>query len=190
MLIATEETASVVLARRRRHTRSAAPSTIAATARGPPPAASRAGPCGPSTARCGCVILLAVDRRSPTSPHHLAGPQPGNHRRGSASRSRLQARRHGENALDLLRAQHWRQLLRLLDVAGLGRQIAGDAACCRSRKRTQGHDRIAVPDARTALDEMQLKIAAPRRALPYRASVRARRRTACNCRRGCAACAG
>ena len=29
------------------------PSTIAATARGPPPAASRAGPCGPSTARCG-----------------------------------------------------------------------------------------------------------------------------------------
>ena len=34
-------------------TRSAAPSTIAAKGREPPPAASHAGPCGPSTARCG-----------------------------------------------------------------------------------------------------------------------------------------
>ena len=36
-------------------------------------------------------------------------------------RARLQARRHGENMLDLLRAQHRRQLLRLLDVPDLGR---------------------------------------------------------------------
>src|SRR5215472_2492148 len=47
------ETASAVPAERRRHTRSAAPSTIAATASGPPPEASRGGPCGLSTARCG-----------------------------------------------------------------------------------------------------------------------------------------
>jgi hypothetical protein len=65
--------------------------------------------------------LLAVDVARP-QPHHLAGPQPATIGEGQ-HRSRLQARRYGENALDLLRAQHRRQLLRLLDVPDLGRQI-------------------------------------------------------------------
>ena len=51
-------------------------------------------------------------------PHHLARPQSATI--GECQhRSRLQARRHDQNTLDLLRAQHWRQLLRFLDVPDL-----------------------------------------------------------------------
>src|SRR5215471_19654859 len=59
-------------------------------------------------------------------------------------------------ALDLLGAQHRRQLLRLLEVPHLGRQIVatqGDA----EQEPHPGHDPIAVTDARTALDQVELK---------------------------------
>ena len=53
---------------------------------------------------------------------HLAGPQSAII--GSVwYRSRLQGCRDGQDTLDLLGAQHWRQLLRLLEVPDLGHQI-------------------------------------------------------------------
>ena len=61
-----------------------------------------------------------------------------------------------ENAHDLLRAQHRRQLLRLLDVPDLGRQIVATQRDAEQEAHA-GHDPIAVTDARTALDEIQLK---------------------------------
>ncbi len=58
--------------------------------------------------------------------------------------------------LTFLRAQHRRQLLRLLDVPDLGRQIVatqGDA----EQEAYPGHDPVAVADAGVALDEVQLE---------------------------------
>src|ERR1700756_2880078 len=66
-------------------------------------------------------LLLTVDVAR-SQPHHLAGPQPATIGQGQ-HRSHLQAHRHGQYALDLLRAQHRRQPLGLLDVPDLGRQI-------------------------------------------------------------------
>src|SRR5215831_15341722 len=88
-------------------------------------------------------------------PHHFTGPQPATI--GECQhRSRLQARRHGQDTLDLLRAQHRRQLLRLLEVPHLGRQIVATQRDAEQEPYPR-HDPIAVADARTALDEMQLE---------------------------------
>src|ERR1700726_1479783 len=100
--------------------------------------------------------LLAVDV-IPPQPHHLAGPQPATI--GEAEhRSRLQARRHGQDTFDLLRAQHRRQPLGLLDVPDLGRQIVTTERDA-EQEPYPGHDPIAVADARPALDQVQLKSA-------------------------------
>src|SRR6516165_3370405 len=155
------ETANVVPARGRRHTRSAAPSTIAATGRGPLPAASRAGPPlsrgqALETLRLHDADdhLLTVDVARP-QPHHLARPQSATI--GECEhRSRLQAGRHDQNTLDLLGAQHGRQLLRFLDVPDLSRQIVAPQ-CDAEQKPHPGHDPVAVADARSALDEVQLE---------------------------------
>ena len=67
--------------------------------------------------------LLAVDVAG-SQPHHFAGPQPATIRERQ-HRACLEARRHSQNALDLLGAQHRRQRLRLLEMPDLGRQIVG-----------------------------------------------------------------
>src|SRR5216684_1200821 len=59
-------------------------------------------------------------------------------------------------SLDLLRAEHWRQLLRFLDVPDLSRQIVATQRDA-EQKPHPGHDPIAVADARSALDEVQLE---------------------------------
>src|SRR6516225_519507 len=65
--------------------------------------------------------LFTVDVARP-QPHDL--PRPQSATIGEAQhRSRLQARRHDQNTLDLPGAQHGRQLLRFLDVPDLSRQI-------------------------------------------------------------------
>jgi hypothetical protein len=69
---------------------------------------------------------------------------------------RLQARRYDQNTLDLLTAQHWRQLLRFLDVPDLSRQIVATQRDA-EQKPHPGHDPIAVADARSVLDEVQLE---------------------------------
>ena len=100
--------------------------------------------------------LVAVDVADP-QPRHLAGPQPaaiGERQH----RPRLEARRHVQNALDLLGAQHRRQLLRLLHVPDLGRQIVA-AQRDAEQEAHPGHDPVAVADARAALDEVQLEAA-------------------------------
>src|SRR5271166_5924448 len=99
--------------------------------------------------------LLTVDVAR-SQPHHFAGPQPATIRERQ-HRPRLEARRHGQNTLDLLRAQY-RQLLRLLDMPDLGRQIVttqGDA----EQEAHPGHDPVSVADAGAALDEVQLEAA-------------------------------
>src|ERR1700741_3304275 len=63
-----------------------------------------------------------------------------------------------QDTLDLLGAQHRRQLLRLLDVPDLGRQIVATQRDAEQEPHP-GHDPIAVADARTALYEVQLKSA-------------------------------
>src|SRR6266699_964427 len=78
--------------------------------------------------------------------------------RPSVCRSRLQARRHGQDTLDLLRAQHRRQPLGLLDVPDLGRQVVATERDA-EQEPYSGHDPIAVADARPALDQVQLKSA-------------------------------
>jgi hypothetical protein len=70
----------------------------------------------------------------------------------------LEARRHGQNAIDLLRAQHCRQLQRFLEVPHLGRQVVATQRDAKQRTAPR-HDPIAVTDARTALDEVQLETA-------------------------------
>src|ERR1700730_5148166 len=100
--------------------------------------------------------LLAVDVTRP-QPHHLAGPQPATIGQRK-HRSRLQARRHGQDTLDLLRAQHRRQPLGLLDVPNLGRQIVATERDAEQEPHP-GHDPIAVANARPALDQVQLKSA-------------------------------
>src|SRR5271155_1915087 len=100
--------------------------------------------------------LLAVDV-APSQPHHFAGPQPATIGQ-CEHRSRLQARRHGQDTLDLLRAQHRRQPLGLLDVPDLGRQIVATERDAEQEPHP-GHDPIAVADARPALDQVQLKSA-------------------------------
>src|SRR5215472_7436894 len=98
--------------------------------------------------------LLTVDVARP-QPHHLARPQSATI--GECQhRSRLQARRHAQNTLDLLRAEHWRQLLRFLDVPDLSRQIVATQRDA-EQKPHPGHDPITVADARSALDEVQLE---------------------------------
>src|SRR5208282_294466 len=100
--------------------------------------------------------LLTVDVARP-QPRHLAGPQPAAIGE-SQHRARFQARRHGENTPDLLRAQYRRQLLRLLDVPHLGRQIVATQRDAQQEAHP-GHDPIAVTDAGAALDEVELKTA-------------------------------
>src|SRR5215468_3148607 len=91
--------------------------------------------------------LRTVDVARP-QPHHLAGPQTAAIGDGQ-HHPRLQARRHGENTLDLLTAQHRRQLLRLLEVPYLGRQIVATQRDAEQEPHP-GHDPIAVTDACTA----------------------------------------
>jgi len=50
----------------------------------------------------------------------------------------------------------WRQLLRFLDVPDLSRQIVATQRDA-EQKPHPGHDPIAVADARSALDEVQLE---------------------------------
>src|SRR6476660_7860692 len=100
-------------------------------------------------------LLLAVDVTRP-QPHHLAGSQPATIGQRS-QRSRLQALRHGQDTLDLLRAQHRRQPLGLLDVPDLGRQIVATERDA-EQEPYPGHDPIAVADAGPALDQVQLKL--------------------------------
>ena len=95
--------------------------------------------------------LIAVDVAG-VQPRHFAGPQPAAIRERQ-HRPRLEARRHGQNALDLLGAQHRRQLLRLLHVPDLGRQIVA-AQRDAEQEAHPGHDPIAVADAGAALDEV------------------------------------
>src|SRR5262245_46051078 len=98
--------------------------------------------------------LRTVDVACP-QPHHLAGPQPAAIRDGQ-HHLRLQARRHGKNTLDLLGAQHRRQLLRLLEVPHLSRQIVATQRNAEQEPHP-GHDSIAITDARTTLDQVELK---------------------------------
>jgi hypothetical protein len=74
------------------------------------------------------------------------------------SQNRLQARRHRHDTLDLLGAQHRRQLLRLFEVPHLGRQ---SAATQRDAEQVSypGHDAIAVADTLTAIDEVKFEAA-------------------------------
>ena len=57
---------------------------------------------------------------------------------------------------DLVGAYHQRKLLRLLDVPHLGRQIVATQRDAEQEPHP-GHDPIAMADARTALDEVQLE---------------------------------
>src|SRR5271165_6794703 len=98
--------------------------------------------------------LLTVDVAR-SQPHHFAGPQPATIRERQ-HRARLEARRHGQNTLDLLGAQYRRQLLRLLHVPDLGRQIVATQRDA-EQEAHPGHDPIAVADAGAALDEAQLE---------------------------------
>src|SRR5260370_40960499 len=66
-------------------------------------------------------LLLAVDVAR-SQPHHLAGPQPATIAQ-RYHRSRLHARRHVQDTLDLVSAQHRRPLLRLPEAPNLGCQI-------------------------------------------------------------------
>ena len=100
--------------------------------------------------------LLAVDVAG-SQPHHFAGPQPATIRERQ-HRAGLEARRHGQNALDLLGAQHRRQLLRLLEMPDLGRQIVATQRDA-EQEAHPGHDPVAVADAGAALDEVQLEAA-------------------------------
>jgi hypothetical protein len=105
-------------------------STTAATGAGPWAAASHVGPCGPSTARRGCSSAYCRCRTPAIAPpRRPAAIGDARHH------ARLQACHHGENALDLIGAQHRRQLLRLLEVPHLGRQIVAQ------RDAEQVHDR-------------------------------------------------
>src|SRR5215468_757129 len=88
-------------------------------------------------------VLRAVNVAD-RQPRHLAGPEPAavadrQHRPG------LQARRHRENALDLVWAQHDRHLLRLLDVVDLGREIV-PPQCHFQEELHAGHDPVAIAD--------------------------------------------
>src|SRR5215471_1629849 len=56
----------------------------------------------------------------------------------------------------LLVVAFWRQLLRFLDVPDLSRQIAA-TQCDAEQKPHPGYDPVAVADARSALDEVQLE---------------------------------
>ena len=55
-----------------------------------------------------------------------------------------------------LTSQHRRRLLRLLDVPHLGRKIVATQRDA-EQEPNPGHDPVTIADARTALDEMQLK---------------------------------
>ena len=98
--------------------------------------------------------LFTVDVARP-QPHDLPRPQSATIGEGQ-HRSRLQARRHDQNTLDLPGAQHGRQLLRFLDVPDLSRQIVATQRDA-EQKPHPGHDPIAVADARSALDQVQLE---------------------------------
>ena len=100
--------------------------------------------------------LLAVDVAG-SQPHHFAGPQPATIRERQ-HRACLEARRHSQNALDLLGAQHRRQRLRLLEMPDLGRQIVATQRDA-EQEAHPGHDPVAVADAGAALDEVQLESA-------------------------------
>src|SRR5215472_8777694 len=77
-------------------------------------------------------------------PHHFTGPQPATI--GECQhRSRLQARRHGQDTLDLLRAQHRRQLLGHLHVPLLERQVV-ETHRDAEQEPHPGHDPITVAD--------------------------------------------
>src|SRR6202042_3349279 len=100
--------------------------------------------------------LLTVDVARP-QPRHFTRPQPATVSE-CQHRSRLQARRHGQDTLDLLGAKYRGQLLRLLEVPHLGRQIVATQRDA-EQESYPGHDAIAVADALTALDEVQLETA-------------------------------
>jgi hypothetical protein len=98
--------------------------------------------------------LLTVDVARP-QPHHLARPQSATI--GECQhRSRRQAGRHDQNMPDPRGAQHGRQLLRFLDVPDLSRHIVA-TQCHTEQKPHPGHDPVAVADACSALDEVELE---------------------------------
>jgi hypothetical protein len=84
------------------------------------------------------------------------GPSASKKRQGTKSREVW--RRQCRGRYDLLGAQHRRQLLWLLEVPDLGRQIVATQRDAEQEPHP-GHDAIAVTDARTALDEVELKAA-------------------------------
>ena len=88
--------------------------------------------------------LLAVDVAG-SQPHHFAGPQPATIRQRQ-HRACLEARRHSQNALDLLGAQHRRRRYRLLKMPDLGRQIVATQRDA-EQEAHPGHDPVAVGDA-------------------------------------------
>jgi hypothetical protein len=66
-----------------------------------------------------------------------------------------QARRHGQNAPDLVTARHWRQLLWFLEVPDLGCEIVPARTVTRTRKFTPVmirlcKSRLIGPSARAA----------------------------------------
>jgi hypothetical protein len=98
--------------------------------------------------------LRAVDIADP-EPDHLVGTQAatvGDRQHNT----RLDARCHSQDALDLVRVQHQWQLQGLFDMKDLGRQIVTPERDA-EQKSNAGHDPVAITDARTTLDQMQLK---------------------------------
>ncbi len=70
----------------------------------------------------------------------------------------LQCLRRDQQALDLIRAHHRRDLARLADLIELGRQIM-PAQCNPEQELHTGHDAIAIADGEPAPGQIQLEAA-------------------------------
>src|SRR5262249_51504934 len=70
----------------------------------------------------------------------------------------LEIARHGEQPLGLLRAHHQRELLRLLEVVDLGGEIVPPQRDAEQKPHPR-HDPVAIADAQSALDQVQLEAA-------------------------------
>jgi hypothetical protein len=119
----------------------------------PPPAASRCGPCALGLDDAD-NSLGTVDVADP-QPDHLASPETA--AIGQCEHHpQLQCLCRGEEALDLIRAHHRRDLARLADLIELGRNVAPAQRHPQQELHTR-HDAIAIADGEPAPGQIQLE---------------------------------
>ena len=100
---------------------------------------------------------VQVFARRHDEPHHLAGTQSAAIAEAQENAS-LEAARHRQQPLGLVRANDERQLLRLRGDRFLGNKVESPERDT-EQELHPGHDAVAIADAHAALDEVQLEAA-------------------------------